>query len=70
MLQCMVGAADLEPGLGKAYYILSKAKERLQLYRASNYEVDHVFNPSSGSVSIVIPDEPKRWADGQQAPQE
>ena len=55
MLQCMVGAADLEPGLGKAYYILSKAKERLQLYAASNYEVDHVFDPSSGSVSIVIP---------------
>ena len=57
MLQCMVGASDLEPGLAKAYYILSKAKERLQLYAASNYEVDHVFDPSSGSVSIVIRDD-------------
>ena len=59
MLQCMVGAADLEPGLGKAYYILSKAKERLQLYAASNYEVDHEFDPSSGSVSIVTPPDVK-----------
>ena len=70
MLQCMVGAADLEPGLGKAYYILSKAKERLQLYAASNYEVDHEFDPSSGSVSIVTPPDVKEPSAKKRAPPE